>query len=133
MTAAALAVVLAVGLAAPQRGVATWYCCTRGYDGQAVVALPGARYVPAGRTTESVRVCVRQDDLERCGVFPVVDFCGCPGDRIVDLSTTAARSLGLDLSRGIWPATVERIGTLRVPATSTAPSGRGHPLYPRAS
>ena len=130
--ATVLLVIALVGLAVPQRGIATWYCCTKGYDGQAVVALPGARYVPAGRPTEKVRVCVRQETT-RCGVFPVVDFCGCPGDRIVDLSTTAARSLGLDLSRGIWPATVERVGTLRVPATSTAPSRRGHPLYPRAS
>lgn len=122
---AVLAVVLAVGLAAPQRGVATWYCCTKGYDGQAVVALPGARYVPAGRTTESVRVCVRQDDLERCGVFPVVDFCGCPGNRIVDLSTTAARSLDLDLSRGIWPATVERVDAPAIPATDATASPLG--------
>lgn len=120
---AVLAVVLAVGLAAPQRGVATWYCCTRGYDGQAVVALPGARYVPAGRPTDKVRVCVRQE-TERCGVFPVVDFCGCPGDRIVDLSTTAAHQLDLDLSRGIWPATVERVNVPRVPSTDTASQRR---------
>lgn len=119
---AALALSLALGVVtAPDHGVATWYCCTRGYDGQAVVALPGARYVPAGRPTERVRVCVRQDDVKRCGVFPVVDYCGCPGDRIVDLSTTAAQSLDLDLSRGIWPATVERVD-IRVPSTSTAGS-----------
>ena len=128
---ALLAVVLAVGLAAPQRGVATWYCCTRGYDGQAVVALPGARYVPAGRPTDKVRVCVRQE-TERCGVFPVVDFCGCPGNRIVDLSATAARSLELDLSRGIWPATVERVGNVPLPATSTVSKPLRTP-YLRAS
>ena len=122
---AVLALTLALGgVGAPDRGIATWYCCTRGYDGQAVVAMPGARYIPAGRPTQRVRVCVRQDDVKRCGVFPVVDFCGCPGERIVDLSTTAAHQLDLDLSRGIWPATVERVNVPRVPSTDTASQRR---------
>ena len=71
-------------------GKATWYCCTAGYRGQAVVALPGAlggRYdpPPAGRT---VTVCA-----DRCVELPVVDYCGChwgtASQKVADLSPEA--------------------------------------------
>jgi len=128
----ALAIVLVGFSTTPTRGVASWYCCTVGYEGKAVVALPGARYVPAGEAPWArVEVCVRQDDVERCGVFPVVDSCGCPDGRIVDLSIEAASrsrrdgGLGLDLSRGIWPATVRLVETPTIPATDTVPTPLG--------
>ena len=71
-------------------GLATWYCCSRGYRGEAVVALPGAlggQYdpPPAART---VTVCA-----DRCAVLPVVDYCGCHWgtsvQKVADLSPEA--------------------------------------------
>jgi hypothetical protein len=71
-------------------GAATWYCCSRGYRGLAVVALPGAlgghyEAPPAART---VTVCA-----DRCVSLPVVDYCGChwgtPAQKVADLSPEA--------------------------------------------
>jgi hypothetical protein len=71
-------------------GSATWYCCSRGYRGLAVVALPGAlggQYdaPPAART---VTVCA-----DRCVSLPVVDYCGChwgtSSQKVADLSPEA--------------------------------------------
>ncbi len=71
-------------------GEATWYCCSRGYRGLAVIALPGAlggRYdaPPAART---VTVCA-----DRCVSLPVVDYCGCSwgtsSQKVADLSPEA--------------------------------------------
>lgn len=71
-------------------GKATWYCCTSGWRGQAVVALPGAlggHYdpPPAGRY---VTICA-----DRCVRLPVVDYCGClwgtAGQKVADLSPEA--------------------------------------------
>ena len=71
-------------------GKATWYCCSNGYRGQAVVALPGAlggQYdpPPASRT---VTICA-----DRCAELPVVDYCGClwgtADQKIADLSPEA--------------------------------------------
>lgn len=71
-------------------GDATWYCCSRGYRGLAVIALPGAlggQYdpPPAART---VTVCA-----DRCVSLPVVDYCGCSwgtsSQKVADLSPEA--------------------------------------------
>lgn len=75
-------------------GKATYYCCSLGYRGQAVVALPGAlggRYdaPPAARF---VTICA-----ERCARLPVVDFCGCywgtASQKVADLSPEAWASI----------------------------------------
>jgi hypothetical protein len=82
------------------RGAATWYCCSVGYRGQAVVALPGAlggQYDPPP-ADRFVTVCA-----DRCARLPVVDYCGClwgtPSQRVADLAPEAwaavsDRSLG---------------------------------------
>jgi hypothetical protein len=71
-------------------GLATWYCCSAGWNGKAVVALPGAlggQYdsPPASR---HVTVCA-----DRCVSLPVVDYCGCfwgtSSQKVADLSPEA--------------------------------------------
>jgi hypothetical protein len=71
-------------------GQATWYCCSAGWHGEAVVALPGAlggQYdsPPASRY---VTVCA-----DRCVSLPVVDYCGClwgtSNQKVADLSPEA--------------------------------------------
>ena len=78
-------------------GKATWYCCSLGYRGLAVVALPGAlggHYdsPPAART---VTVCA-----DRCASLPVVDYCGCHWG-------TASQKVA-DLSPEAWAAVTDR-------------------------
>jgi hypothetical protein len=89
-------------------GKATWYCCSRGWRGQAVVALPGAlggkfRGPPA---TWYVTVCA-----DRCAILPVVDYCGCSwgtaAQKVADLSPEAwAAITDTGLSRGVLKVTV---------------------------
>lgn len=89
-------------------GKATWYCCTAGWRGQAVVALPGALgggydAPPAARF---VTVCA-----DRCVVLPVVDYCGCywgtAGQKVADLSPEAWAAVSdSGLSRGVITVTV---------------------------
>lgn len=71
-------------------GKATFYCCTLGYRGQAVVALPGAlggHYDPPP-AARYVTICA-----DRCARLPVVDYCGChwgsAGQKVADLSPEA--------------------------------------------
>jgi hypothetical protein len=84
-------------------GFATWYCCSLGYRGQAVVALPGplGGGYDAPPAARSVTVCA-----DRCASLPVVDYCGChwgtADQRVADLSpeawaaiSDAPRSLGV--------------------------------------
>jgi hypothetical protein len=84
-------------------GTATWYCCSRGYRGLAVVALPGALggSYDAPPAARAVTVCA-----DRCVSLPVVDYCGChwgtSSQKVADLSpeawaavTDQARSAGV--------------------------------------
>lgn len=89
-------------------GKATWYCCSRGWRGQAVVALPGALggHYTAPPATRFVTVCA-----DRCAVLPVVDYCGCfwgsDSQRVADLSPEAWASISdTPLSRGVISVTV---------------------------
>lgn len=84
-------------------GKATYYCCTLGYRGQAVVALPaafGGHYDPPP-AARYVTICA-----DRCARIPVVDRCGCywgtASQKVADLSpeawtaiTDRSRSLGV--------------------------------------
>ena len=89
-------------------GRATWYCCTSGYRGQAVIALPGAlggHYDPAP-AARSVTVCA-----DRCVVLPVVDYCGChwgtPSQKVADLSPEAWDAVtDRDRSAGVVTVTI---------------------------
>ena len=87
-------------------GKATWYCCSRGYRGLAVIALPGAlggQYdaPPAART---VTVCA-----DRCVSLPVVDYCGCSwgtsSQKVADLSPEAWAAV-TDRSRSAGVVTI---------------------------
>lgn len=78
------------GGAATISGKASWYCCTRGWDDAAVVALPIAL---GGHWTTppavfSVVVCA-----DRCALLPVGDACACywgeVGQKVVDPSPAA--------------------------------------------
>lgn len=89
-------------------GKATWYCCSKGWRGQAVVALPGALggHYLAPPTSYYVTVCA-----DRCVVLPVVDYCGCywgtSSQRVADLSPEAwAAVTNSALSRGVVSVTV---------------------------
>lgn len=72
-------------------GKASWYCCTRGWTGQAVVALPqalGGHFDPAPDASLWVTICA-----DRCARIPVVDACGChygtDAQKVADLSPEA--------------------------------------------
>lgn len=71
-------------------GKATYYCCTRGYRGQAVVALPGALggHYDAPPAARYVTICA-----DRCARLPVVDSCACywgtANQKVADLSPEA--------------------------------------------
>lgn len=90
------------------KGLATWYCCTLGYRGQAVVALPGplgGHYDPAP-AARTVTVCG-----DRCVVLPVADYCGChwgtSEQKVADLSPEAwAAVTDSPLSRGVISVTI---------------------------
>lgn len=89
-------------------GKATWYCCSRGWRGQAVVALPGALggHFHGPPATWYVTVCA-----DRCAVLPVVDYCGCSwgtaSQKVADLSPEAwAAITNTGLSRGVLKVTV---------------------------
>ena len=89
-------------------GKATWYCCSRGWRGQAVVALPGplGGHYHGPPATWTVTVCA-----DRCAVLPVVDYCGCSwgtaSQKVADLSPEAwAAITDSALSRGVVTVTV---------------------------
>jgi len=93
-------------------GKATWYCCTLGWRGQAVVALPGALggHYDAPPAARFATVCA-----DRCAVFPVADYCGClwgtASQKVADLSPEAWAAISDSaLSRGVITVTV-RLGS----------------------
>lgn len=84
--------------AAVSGGLASWYD-----DGSGLyAAVPSWRF---GDTPYRVRVTGNG----RSVVVTVRDFCGCPGDRIIDLSADAFARLA-PLSRGLLPVTVSDAG-----------------------
>jgi hypothetical protein len=90
-------------------GRASWYCCTAGWRGEAVVALPGAlggHYDPPP-ASRYVTVCAM-----RCARLPVVDYCDCywgtDDQKVVDLSPEAWMAI-TDTNRfvaGVVPVSV---------------------------
>lgn len=89
-------------------GKATWYCCSAGWRGQAVVALPGALggHYDAPPASRFVTVCA-----DRCAVLPVADYCGClwgtASEKVADLSPEAWAAISdSSLSRGVITVTV---------------------------
>ena len=101
-------------------GRATWYClsgrsvCTRGYrDSDMVAAIDTDLGFEKGD-----RIEVRHRD--RAIVVEVVDVCGCPGDRLVDLTHGAFSRLG-DPALGWLPVTLRLAGSgATLPPTSTS-------------
>jgi hypothetical protein len=89
-------------------GQATWYCCSLGWRGQAVVALPGALggHYDAPPAARFVTICA-----DRCALLPVVDYCGClwgtASQKVADLSPEAWAAISdSGLSRGVITVTV---------------------------
>ncbi|HTI29323.1 MAG TPA: hypothetical protein VL687_03060 [Methylomirabilota bacterium] len=89
-------------------GKATWYCCSAGWRGQAVVALPGALggHYDAPPAARFVTVCA-----DRCATLPVADYCGClwgtSSQKVADLSPEAWAAISDSaLSRGVISVTV---------------------------
>jgi hypothetical protein len=89
-------------------GKATWYCCSAGWRGQAVVALPGALggHYDAPPAAKFVTVCA-----DRCAVLPVADYCNCfwgtANQKVADLSPEAWAAISDSaLSRGVITVTI---------------------------
>ena len=89
-------------------GKATWYCCSAGWRGQAVVALPGALggHYDAPPAAKFVTVCA-----DRCAVLPVADYCNCfwgtANQKVADLSPEAWAAISdSSLSRGVITVTI---------------------------
>ena len=89
-------------------GKATWYCCSLGWRGQAVVALPGALggHYDAPPAARFVTVCA-----DRCATLPVADYCGClwgtASQKVADLSPEAWAAISDSaLSRGVITVTI---------------------------
>jgi rare lipoprotein A (peptidoglycan hydrolase) len=104
--------------AAPRiRGTATWYCndgqrgtsyCTRGYGPDDMVA---AIDTDLGFDKGDV-VLVRSLAGDEQVTVTIVDVCGCPGSRLIDLTSGAFRRLA-PLGLGVLPVTVELAGAER--------------------
>ena len=91
-------------------GIATYYCCTRGFTNNDLVAAAG----PAlrighwrGRLVTVTHIVVAAHKQLALAVrVRLVDWCACGKDRVIDLSTKAFTDLGMPLSRGIQAVTV---------------------------
>jgi rare lipoprotein A (peptidoglycan hydrolase) len=104
--------------AAPRiRGTATWYCndgqrgtsyCTRGYGPEDMVA---AIDTDLGFDKGDV-VLVRSLAGPESVTVTIRDVCGCPGSRLIDLTSGAFRRLA-PLGIGVLPVTVEIAGAER--------------------
>jgi Lytic transglycolase len=88
------------------RGTATWFC----EDGVSPChyARSGGMYAAAGAEIRigdwrgrKVTVCAGDD----CIQVTLIDWCGCPGERVIDLYGDAFRQLS-PLSEGVIPVTV---------------------------
>jgi rare lipoprotein A (peptidoglycan hydrolase) len=99
------------------RGTATWYCndgqrgtssCTRGYGPEDMVA---AIDTDLGFDKGDV-VLVRSLAGDEQVTVTIVDVCGCPGSRLIDLTSGAFRRLA-PLGIGVLPVTVELAGSER--------------------
>jgi hypothetical protein len=99
------------------RGTATWYCnegqrgtayCTRGYGPDDMVA---AIDTDLGFDKGDV-VTVRSLAGDESVTVRIVDVCGCPGNRLIDLTSGAFRRLA-PLGIGVLPVTVELAGAER--------------------
>jgi hypothetical protein len=88
-------------------GRASWYCCSLGWRGQAVVALPGALggHYAAPPAAHFVTVCA-----DRCVSLPIVDYCGCSWG-------TASQKVA-DLSPEAWAAITDRSLSMGVVAVT---------------
>jgi hypothetical protein len=89
-------------------GRATWYCCSLGWRGVAVVALPGALggHYDGPPAANYVTVCA-----DRCVELPIVDYCGCSwgtdSQKVADLSPEAwAAITDHSLSMGVLSVTL---------------------------
>lgn len=78
-------------------GVASWYCgqgdgCTAGYPPSCACAAASARLrgvLGSGWRGRGVTVCA----AARCLTVRLVDACGCPGGRLIDLYSSVFRQL----------------------------------------
>jgi hypothetical protein len=93
-------------------GRATWYCCSLGWRGVAVVALPGALggHYDGPPAANYVTVCA-----DRCVELPIVDYCGCSwgtaSQKVADLSPEAwAAITDKSLSMGVVSVTLHFAG-----------------------
>ena len=88
-------------------GIASNYCCTKGFGDEVVLALAGGlggRYT--GEINAMVTVCA-----DRCVEIPAVDYCQCywgtRSERLVDLTPAAWAAVSdTPLSRGLIPVTI---------------------------
>jgi hypothetical protein len=129
MTAAILVLAILAG-SVPQTdpgtillgGKATHYClpgqrgtsyCTRGYGPEDMVAAIDRKDTPWNKGDR-----LRVSSGGRSVVVLVVDVCGCPGRRIIDLTSGAFRRLA-PLGRGVIPVTITDAAAIPLPATDT--------------
>lgn len=113
--------------AAPRiRGTATHYClsgqrgtayCTRGYGPDDLVAAIDTDLGFAKGDVVLVRSLLSTGGSV---TVRIVDVCGCPGERLIDLTSGAFRRLA-PLGLGVIPVTIELAGTRTLPPTETAP------------
>ncbi len=65
------------------------------------------RLIGPGWSGSRVLVAVRGQGGAAAVVVTLVDTCGCPGGRVIDLYSSVWDALGQPLSRGVLPVTVE--------------------------